>query len=99
MYGFMGLDNNTGGINDIETQFNGIRLPRPALNISAFYVPGLSIWFGKDWVDPRTNTQPYKDISNVRLSVPGAPEVAYTLDYIQKHGSCQALEVSQDRES
>ncbi|KAK4444532.1 hypothetical protein QBC34DRAFT_474791 [Podospora aff. communis PSN243] len=94
-YGFMGLDSSTGRMNNIETQFNGIRLPSPALNISAFYIPGFTVWFGKDWIDPRTNTQPFEDIGNARFLVSRAPEETYTLDYIQEHGSCQALEAYQ----
>ncbi|KAK0617000.1 hypothetical protein B0T14DRAFT_255316 [Immersiella caudata] len=89
-YGFMGLNNETGVTNDIQTRFNGITLPKPALNISAFYVPAGTIWYGKSWVDPLTKTGPYENISNARFFVPGQPDVAYTLDCIQQHGSCQA---------
>ncbi|KAM7193918.1 hypothetical protein V8F20_008188 [Naviculisporaceae sp. PSN 640] len=96
-WGFYGLDAKTGKPNEIETTFMGTRL-KPALNISAFYLPAKPIYdrrfdkietfYGHDWVDPRTKAKPFANASNLALYVEGGRQ-AYSLDYVQQNGSCK----------
>lgn len=73
---------------------------KPALNISAFYLPPMSSLFGNDWIslfgnnwtDPRSETQPYSNMSNMAFTTASSNET-YSIRYIERHGSCQALEV------
>ncbi len=66
---------------------------RPALNISAFYLPpGQESYVGNNWTDPRTNTQPYSNSSNLSFTILGSNET-YDIGYVMKNGSCQALGV------
>lgn len=71
----------------------------PSLNISAFYLPAtppkddaslnrLPNFYGHDWIDPRTKTKPFANVSNLALYIEGT-NTAYSLDYVQQHGSCQ----------
>jgi hypothetical protein len=90
-YGFLGLNAN-GDINDIETKWMNQTIPKPALNISAFYVPPYN-FYGHKWTDPRTNTTPYAISSNLTFMVPSGNET-YNLTFIKQNGSCQALGVS-----
>lgn len=68
-------------------------IPKPALNISAFYLPepyaslGDS-WYGHDWADPRTNTKPFSDPENTALYVEGTNST-YSMQYVEQKGSCQ----------
>lgn len=92
-YGFLGLDGN-GNINNIPTEWMNQTIPQPALNISAFWLSKSGGLFGYNWTDPRTNSQPYTNQSNLALASTEANE-SYSVSYIEQNGSCQPLEVSQ----
>ncbi|SPO07045.1 uncharacterized protein DNG_09739 [Cephalotrichum gorgonifer] len=77
-YGFYGLL-------DEETEFNGITLPAPALNVSAFYLTG-STFYGEQYTDPRTGQQPFRDIN--RMQYVSSNEL-YSLEHVSSQGSCQ----------
>ncbi|KAK4159999.1 hypothetical protein QBC43DRAFT_373433 [Cladorrhinum sp. PSN259] len=79
-YGFYGLNTTTGN----STLFGGVPVPRPPLNISAFYLE--SEYDGGSWVDPRTLKTPFRDPSNVML-VYGND--TYTAEDIIRDGRCQ----------
>ncbi|KAK4209700.1 hypothetical protein QBC37DRAFT_240442, partial [Rhypophila decipiens] len=90
-YGFLGLTQN-GGRNDDDTLWTGTTLPKPSLNISAFYLPFRRLnedyFWGHEWVNPRTGFKPFSQPSNAAMAVVGA-STAYSMDYIQQHGTCQ----------
>ena len=95
IYGFWGL-NSTAGVHSTSLLLDpkvGIISPRRPLNISAFYVPVGGLFFGHDWIDPRTETNPFGDYSRISLMVRGTSNNTYSPDYIYRHGSCQPLEV------
>ncbi|KAM7215732.1 hypothetical protein V8F06_008842 [Rhypophila decipiens] len=88
-YGFSGLEPHAGVRNDIETQWEGNTLPKPALNISAFSLPlDSDCFWGHDWTNPRTGTKPFSNPGNAAMVVDGAT-TTYSIDYIQQHGTCQ----------
>jgi len=93
-YGFFGLDSKTGGILNADTRWMNETLTKPALNISAFYLPpaydndDAPSWYGHDWVDPRTNTTPFSDPSNMRM-FPAGSNTMYPIQYVEQNGSCQ----------
>ncbi|KAM7191662.1 hypothetical protein V8F33_008758 [Rhypophila sp. PSN 637] len=88
-YGFFGLDSQSGDKNDVATTWMGTSVPKPALNISAFYLPlGSNYFWGHDWVDPRTTKRPFSGPSGAAMAVDGT-STAYSLDYVQQNGSCQ----------
>ena len=80
-----------GKVNDIETAWNKTTILRPALNISAFYLPPGAL-FGNNWTDPRTKTQPYADINNLAFTVTNSNDT-YPITYIAENGGCQTLGV------
>jgi hypothetical protein len=71
---------------------------KPALNISAFYIPPYMTdyyrFYGNTWTDPRTNQSPYANSSN-RALMARSGNTTYSLAYIEENGSCQAVGVSQ----
>ncbi|KAM7210172.1 hypothetical protein V8F06_014449, partial [Rhypophila decipiens] len=88
-YGFFGLDSHSGDKNDVATTWRGTSVPKPALNISAFFLPlGSNYFWGHDWVDPRTRKRPFSDPSGAAMAVDGT-STAYSLYYVQQNGSCQ----------
>ncbi|KAH6856924.1 hypothetical protein B0I37DRAFT_334595 [Chaetomium sp. MPI-CAGE-AT-0009] len=92
-YGFLALD-AVGNLNDIETRWMNQTIGKPALNISAFYVPpyfGDSGYYGNNWTDPRTKQTPYATSSNRAFMAPSG-NTAYSVEYIEKNGSCQGLD-------
>lgn len=54
--------------------------------------PEYAILPGFNWMDPRTHTMPFRDGSNMRLTIAGSNET-YSLSYIAEHGSCQPIGV------
>ncbi|KAK0724608.1 hypothetical protein B0H67DRAFT_568303 [Lasiosphaeris hirsuta] len=90
-YGFYGLDATGGKANDVVTQWAGGSIPKPALNISAFYFPRETSFYGRDYIDPRINKRPYADPRNIQLTVLGENSTTYSLDYVRANGSCQPL--------
>jgi hypothetical protein len=72
-------------------------IEKPALNISAFYIPPYSpryhSYFGNNWTDPRTSQTPYSNSSN-RALMARSGNTTYSLAHIQDNGSCQAVGVS-----
>ncbi|KAI1413297.1 hypothetical protein F5Y13DRAFT_161016 [Hypoxylon sp. FL1857] len=79
-YGFYG-NNNTNSI------WEGARLPAPALNISAYYIPPGSL-FGNNWIDPNTQRKPFQDQTGLTYTESNR---TYSLDYIMTYGSCQPV--------
>jgi hypothetical protein len=68
-------------------------IPEPALNISAFYIPAGSGYYGSAWHDPNTGLQPFKEISNLVVTLSGT-NTTFSADYIQKNGACLSSGVS-----
>ncbi|KAK4195851.1 hypothetical protein QBC40DRAFT_288297 [Triangularia verruculosa] len=64
-----------------------IKIPSPALNISAFYLDGESRPFGHSWVDPRTQLRPFNEFSNALFALEGST-ATYSTTYILDHGTC-----------
>ncbi|KAK3319599.1 hypothetical protein B0T19DRAFT_487913 [Cercophora scortea] len=94
-YGFFGLD-ETGGVNDKETTWMNQTIPKPALSISAFYLPMRrlsSIWKQDNWVDPRTGATPFADLSNAQFAIVGDNKTnrMYSWDYLEQQTSCQPV--------
>lgn len=69
---------------------------KPALNISAFYIPPSDL-YGHDWIDPRTNHTPYATYSNQEFMTRTGNRT-YSVSYIQGNGSCQAIDNVSQRE-
>lgn len=95
-YGFFGLNTTTRERIDRETLWNGTIVPRPALNISAFYFPNGSQLFGREWVDPRTSTRPFGgEERDLRLAVPGFSNRTFSVDNMIQHGICHPQDTYQ----
>ena len=77
-YGFFGR-------NQTSSRFRGVDIPKPALNISAFYIDSPDM-YGARWIDSRTNSRPFSDPSLLTYSI---NNVTYKATYMQKNGSCQ----------
>ncbi|KAK3292120.1 uncharacterized protein B0H64DRAFT_346694 [Chaetomium fimeti] len=94
-YGFLALD-KAGNLNDIETRWMNQTIGKPALNISAFYVPPYggagygSGYYGYNWTDPRTNQTPY-NVSSNRAFMTLSGNTAYSVEYVEKNGTCQGV--------
>ncbi|KAK3690449.1 hypothetical protein B0T22DRAFT_481627 [Podospora appendiculata] len=93
-YGFLGLD-ESGGINNKETLWMNQTIPKPALNISAFFRPitASGVPYNDPWVDRRTNSTPFADPSNAQFAIVGAntTDRMYSLDYLEQQTSCQPV--------
>jgi len=90
-YGFLGLDAH-GEINDVESQWMNKTLPKPTLNITAFYMSSNDTFYGYDWLDPRTRTQPFSSRSNLVFFSPPS-NATFSVDYVEQNGQCQPTKV------
>ncbi|KAH6631476.1 hypothetical protein F5144DRAFT_219916 [Chaetomium tenue] len=88
-YGFLALD-ATGNLNNIKTTWTDRVIEKPALNISAFYIPS-DAYYGNNWVDPRTNQTPYATYVNQVFMTPTGNRT-YNFSSIQERGSCQPFD-------
>ncbi|TDZ40013.1 hypothetical protein C8035_v004853 [Colletotrichum spinosum] len=95
-YGFFGLT-------DTPSTWMNQSLAAPALNISAFYLPGAwyiaERYYGWDWTDPRTNTTPFAYQSKAAYFWETGNRT-FSLPYIAASGTCQPVsEVATDADS
>ncbi|CAO2653004.1 Nn.00g024150.m01.CDS01 [Neocucurbitaria sp. VM-36] len=79
-HGFFGYENES-------SVFNGIELPPPVLNISAFYLP--AHLNGSGWVDPRTHESLFTNSSQMSWT---SSNQTYDYSHIKDQGTCQAVE-------
>lgn len=97
-YGFYALNNTKSVWNH-----TGATLSAPVLNISAFYLDNhnqydeasqdYSAYYGSAWEDPRTNTKPFHNWSNITYTYDNA---IYNRNYLvtNDNGICQPDGVS-----
>ena len=86
-----GLDAE-GKPNNITSRWMGKQLDKPILNITSSYVWPLTDFYGQEWVDPRTKTQPFTNPQNLVFS--GPANQIYSLSYIRNKSTCQPAGVS-----
>jgi hypothetical protein len=75
------------GRNQTISTFNGIDLPAPALNVSAFYMQSYDV-YGFTWIDPTTHTTPFSNHSLLTMAINNS---TYSATYMQQHGNCQQI--------
>ncbi|KAH8756380.1 hypothetical protein F5883DRAFT_375815, partial [Diaporthe sp. PMI_573] len=90
-HGFYGLKNATSTWTPTNTSLLG-----PVLNISAFYIDEQAIsygLYGRDWIDPRYNTTPFKSWKNMAYMYENE---TYNIKYLedQKGAQCQQDTIS-----
>ncbi|KAI0852834.1 hypothetical protein F5Y00DRAFT_272463 [Daldinia vernicosa] len=83
-YGFYGLKNT-------PSRWMNTTIPSPTLNISAFYIPDFSRFYGFNWSgDPGTgHTHEFANRSNMAFFYSNN---TYSLDYVTTNGRCQPIQ-------
>lgn len=71
-------------------------LPKPTLNISAYYVAQDNNLSGWDWTDPRTGLQPFSNHSNMAFR--GTSNETFSVEYIKENGSCEEVGVGSPKD-
>ncbi|KAI0111687.1 hypothetical protein F4814DRAFT_460837 [Daldinia grandis] len=82
-YGFYGLKN-------ISSRWMNTTIPSPMLNISAFYIPPLSHFYGFNWSGDPGMGHTY-EFTNASNGVFVYSNNTYTLDYVNANGRCQPV--------
>ena len=88
-HGFYGLKNATSTWTPTNTS-----LPGPVLNISAFYIDEQAIsygLYGRDWIDPRYNTTPFKSWKNMAYMYENE---IYNINYLEDQNGAQCQQDS-----
>ena len=63
-------------------------IPKPALNISSFYLNDRDWIYGHNWTDGRTGAKPFSNNSNIAFHVSLTNET-FDIGYLLANGVCQ----------